>query len=134
MVALNAEMKETFSKVKIFPVATASKAGVPNVAPIAFVKLVTDDTIWIADNYMNKSHANLLENPQVAIYFWDPDSKKCFQIKGRAELKTSGPEFEKMVAMVHEKMPQAPAKTLIVLKISEVFQCAPGPDAGKKLL
>ncbi|HNB03165.1 MAG TPA: pyridoxamine 5'-phosphate oxidase family protein, partial [Methanoregulaceae archaeon] len=37
MVKLNDEMKETFAKVKLFPVATASKSGVPNVAPIAFV-------------------------------------------------------------------------------------------------
>lgn len=134
MAALNAEMKETFSKVKVFPVATASKAGVPNVAPIAFVRLVADDTIWIADNYMNKSHKNLVENPLVAVYVWDPDAKKCFQIKGKAELKTKGTEYDKMVAMVHEKMPQAPAKTLIIMKITEVFQCAPGPDAGKKLI
>jgi len=47
MVKLNAEMKETFGKVKLFPVATASKGGVPNVAPIAFVILVSDDTIWL---------------------------------------------------------------------------------------
>ncbi|HII91719.1 MAG TPA: pyridoxamine 5-phosphate oxidase, partial [Methanosarcina sp.] len=27
-----------------------------------------------------------------------------------------------------------PAKNLIEIRISDVFQCAPGPDAGKKLL
>ena len=68
---LNAEMKETFSKVKLFPVATASKAGVPNVAPIAFVQLKSDDTIWLADNFMNKTLANLKENPKCAIYIYD---------------------------------------------------------------
>ena len=33
MVKLTAEMKEVFSKNKIFAIATASKAGIPNVAP-----------------------------------------------------------------------------------------------------
>ena len=96
MVSLNADMKELFGRTKLFPVATASKAGVPNVAPISSVKLVSDDTIWIADTIMNKTCANLKENPLVALYMWDPDSRKCFQIKGEVELKTSGPDYEKM--------------------------------------
>jgi len=66
MVKLNEDMKTAFSKVKIFPVATASKEGVPNVVPIGFCLLVDDETIWIADNFMVKSLANLEENPKVA--------------------------------------------------------------------
>ena len=52
MVKLDEKMKTAFSKVKIFPVATASKDGVPNVVPIGFCQLVDDETIWIADNFM----------------------------------------------------------------------------------
>ncbi len=134
MVAVNAEMKGTFGKVKLFPVATSSKAGVPNVAPIAFVVLIHDDTIWMADNFMNKTLANVLENPSVAISMYDPDSKKCFQVKGIVEVQTSGTDYEKMKAMVHEKKPGLPAKSLLVMKVTEAFSCAPGPDAGKKVL
>ncbi|HOT03156.1 MAG TPA: pyridoxamine 5'-phosphate oxidase family protein [Methanolinea sp.] len=134
MVNLTPEMKETFSKIKLFPVATASKKGVPNVAPIAFVMLVADDTIWLADNFMKKTLANVKENPQMAIYIWDPDGKKCFQIKGAVEVKTSGPDFEKMRKMVHEKKPDLPAKSLMVMKVTEAFECNPGPNAGKKLI
>jgi uncharacterized protein len=36
--------------------------------------------------------------------------------------------------MVHDKKPELPAKSLVVMKITEVFSCVPGPDAGKKLL
>lgn len=134
MVALNAEIKETFGKVKLFPVATSSKAGIPNVAPIAFVVLVQDDTIWMADNFMNKTLANVKENPHAAIYIYDSDSKKCFQVKGTMEVKTSGPDYEKMKKMVHDKKPDLPAKSLLVMKITDVFSCAPGPGAGKKVL
>jgi predicted pyridoxine 5'-phosphate oxidase superfamily flavin-nucleotide-binding protein len=129
---LNAEMKETFSKVKLFPVATASKAGVPNVAPIAFVQLKSDDTIWLADNFMHKTLANLKENPKCAIYIYDAESKKCFQIRGQVEIKTSGPDYESMKQMCHAKKPDLPAKSLIVMKVTEVFDCMPGPNAGKK--
>jgi predicted pyridoxine 5'-phosphate oxidase superfamily flavin-nucleotide-binding protein len=131
---LNAEMKETFSKVKLFPVATASKAGIPNVAPIAYVQLMGEDTIWLADNFMHKTLENVKENPRLAIYIYDPESKNCFQVKGTVTVHTSGADYEKMKKMVHEKKPELPAKSLIVMKVTEVFQCAPGPNAGKKIL
>jgi predicted pyridoxine 5'-phosphate oxidase superfamily flavin-nucleotide-binding protein len=134
MVALNAEIKETFGKVKLFPVATSSKAGVPNVAPIAFVKLIDDDTIWMADNYMNKTLANLKENPQAAFYIWDADNRKCFQVRGSTEIKTSGPDYDMMKKMVIEKKPDAPAKSLVIMKVTEAFSCLPGPGAGKKVV
>jgi predicted pyridoxine 5'-phosphate oxidase superfamily flavin-nucleotide-binding protein len=134
MVKLNEEMKSAFSKVKIFPVATASKAGIPNVVPIGFCQLVDDETIWISDNFMSKSLTNLEENPNVAIYVWGPDTGGCFQIKGETEILSSGEKFEKMKAIVNAAKPGLPAKNLIEVRISEVFQCAPGPAAGKKLL
>ena len=134
MVALSAEIKEAFGKVKLFPVATSSKTGIPNVAPIAFVVLIHDDTIWLADNYMNKTLANLRENPHAAFYIWDADNRKCFQIKGSTEIKTSGLDYDKMKKMVLEKKPDAPAKSLIVMKVTEAYSCLPGPGAGRKVL
>jgi predicted pyridoxine 5'-phosphate oxidase superfamily flavin-nucleotide-binding protein len=134
MVKLNEEMKSVFSKVKIFPVATASKEGIPNVAPIAFVQLVSEDTLWIGDNYMVKSLANVRENPHLSIYVYDPDVKRCFQIKGKVEAKTSGPDFEKMKGIIKAKNEKYPAKTLLVVKITDVFECTPGATAGKKML
>ena len=64
MVKLTAEMKEAFSKMKIFPVATASKDGTPNVIPLGIVELIDDETIWITDNFMNKTLSNLRVNPE----------------------------------------------------------------------
>jgi predicted pyridoxine 5'-phosphate oxidase superfamily flavin-nucleotide-binding protein len=134
MVMLTAEMKEAFSQVKLFPVATCSKAGVPNVALIAFVMMASDDTLWLGDNFMNKTLANVKENPHAAISVYEPESKKCFQIKGNVEVKTTGPDYEKVKAMIHAKKPDLPAKSLLVMKITEVFSCVPGPGAGKKLI
>lgn len=134
MVALSGEMKELFSKVKVFPVATASKKGIPNVVPIAFVVIMSDDSLWLADNFMNKTLANVKENPHAAIYLYDSEMKKCCQVKGTVEVKTSGSDYERMKKMVHEKKPGLPAKSLLILKITEVFECMPGPSAGKKMI
>lgn len=134
IVKLSEEIKTAFSKVKIFPVATASKDGIPNVVPIGFCQLVDDETIWIADNFMAKSLANLEENPNVAVYVWGPDTRGCFQIKGKTQIFNSGEKYEKMKAIVNAAKPGLPAKNLIEVRISDVFQCAPGPGAGTKLL
>jgi predicted pyridoxine 5'-phosphate oxidase superfamily flavin-nucleotide-binding protein len=108
MVALTDEMKEIFAKNKIFPMATASRAGVPNVAPMASVRLASDDTVWIMDNYMVKSLSNLREN--------------------------AGPDYETFRSQMKAKSDKYPAKSLIVVKITEVFECTPGKEAGKKVL
>jgi uncharacterized protein len=134
MVRLNADMKEAFSKMKIFPVATASKEGTPNVIPLGMVELVNDETIWITDNFMNKTISNLRVNPKIALYIWGPEIKGCFQIKGVTSIKNSGPEYEEMKAKVNLKRPELPARSLIIMKITEVFECKPGPTAGAKIL
>ena len=84
MVKLTAEMKEVFSKNKIFAIATASKAGIPNVAPMGSVQLVSDDTIWLGDNFLNKTLANVKENPHMAIYFWSRKRSAVSRSRGRS--------------------------------------------------
>ena len=134
MVKLNADMKEAFAKMKVFPVATASKDGTPNVIPLGMVELHDDETIWITDNFMNKSLSNLRTNPKIAIYIWGPEIKGCFQIKGVTAIKNSGPEYDEMKAGVNRKRPELPARSLVIVKITEIFECKPGPTAGAKLL
>ncbi|MBT8508316.1 pyridoxamine 5-phosphate oxidase [Methanomicrobiaceae archaeon CYW5] len=134
MAALTEEMKAAFATIKTFPVATAATDGWPNVVPIGFVELVDDETIWMADNFMKKTLANIKENPKVSLYVWGPETKGCFQIKGDVELKTEGPEFAKMQETVRSKMAQAPAKGLLIMKIRDVYTCTPGPRAGDRLL
>ena len=134
MVKLTADMKEAISKMKVFPIATASKDGIPNVVPLAMVELRNDDTIWITDNFMNKTMSNLRTNPKIAIYIWGPEIKGCFQIKGVTSIKTSGPEYDEMKANINRKRPELPARSLVIVKITEVFECKPGPTAGAKLL
>ena len=134
MVRLTADMKEAFSKMKVFPVATASKDGAPNVVPLAMVRLVDDETIWITDNFMNKSMSNLRVNPKVAIYIWGPEIKGCFQIKGVTSIRNSGPEYEEMKADINRKRPELPARSLVIVKITEVYECKPVPTAGAKII
>jgi uncharacterized protein len=134
MVKLTAEMKETFGKMKVFPVATATKDGTPNVIPLGIAELVSDDTVWFVDNFMNKTLSNLRVNPKIAFYLWGPEIKGCYQIKGVAAIKTSGKEYDEMKAKINLKNPALPARSLVIVKITEIFECKPGPTAGVKIL
>ncbi len=135
MVKLSDEMKEDFAKMRIFPFATASKNGEPNVIPIGMCKLQEDgETIWITDNYFNKTHKNLEESPRASLYIWGAEIKGCYQIKGDIEIKTEGEDYEKMYKMVKSIGERFPAKALVVMKITDIFECKGGPEAGKKLL
>jgi predicted pyridoxine 5'-phosphate oxidase superfamily flavin-nucleotide-binding protein len=134
MVKLTPEMKEAFVKMKVFPVATASKDGTPNVIPLGIAELVSDDTVWFVDNFMNKTLSNLRVNPKIAFFVWGPDIKGCYQVKGVAALKTSGKEYDEMKAKINQKNPALPARSLVIVKITEIFECKPGPTAGVKIL
>ena len=130
---LSSEVKDVMSKVRIYPVATASKDGVPNVVPIGFVIPRDDETIWIIDNFMDKSLKNVKENPVIALYAWDPDSPNSYQIKCSVKVANSGPEYEEAVKIAHSKKETYPAKNLFILKVTDVFYVTTGPNAGKKL-
>jgi len=134
MVKLTADMKEAFGKMKVFPVATATKDGTPNVIPLGIAELVSDDTVWFVDNFMNKTLSNLRTNPKIAFFVWGPEIKGCYQVKGVAAIRTSGKEYDEMKAKINQKNPALPARSLVIVKITEIFECKPGPSAGSKLL
>ena len=134
MVKLTQEMKEDFVKMGAYPFATASKDGNPNVIPIKACELVDDETVWIIDNYFLKTFNNLQENPRGALYVWGEGIKGCYQIKGDIEMLTSGEDYEKIRVKMKQVSERFPAKGLVVMKITEVYECKSGPDAGKQIL
>jgi len=134
MVKLTEDIIEAFSHVKITPLSTASKNGIPNVAPMGTVYLKDSETIWILDNFMNKTAANITENPKAAIYLYGEGIKGCCQIKGDAEYVTSGDSHKEAKKIFLSKNPNLPAKGLVIIKITDVYDCMPGPDAGSKIL
>ncbi|MCD6208517.1 MAG: pyridoxamine 5'-phosphate oxidase family protein [Methanosarcinales archaeon] len=134
MVKMPPDVQETINKQKPIPVATADSDGKPNVVFITFLKVVDDETIYIADNFLNKTRANLDENPRVSIVTYDSENKKSFQVKGRVEIMTDGPVYEEVVAWVHAKSKAMPVKSAVVIRVEEVYNAMHGPDAGKRIV
>ncbi len=130
---LTPAMKEAISRAEYFPLATATPSGVPNVVPIRYLRVAGDDRLWITDNYLLKTLDNLRGNPQAAVFVWSSDPKLAFQIKGTVEIVTEGADYERMKAEVRSQRPDLPARALVVLHIAEIYECLPGPNAGKRV-
>lgn len=75
-------------------VATASKAGRPNVSAKASLRVLDGEHLVFADIRSPRTVANLKENPQVAIICLSPQSRHGCQIWGKAEITASGDMFE----------------------------------------
>ena len=134
MVQLTDDLIEAFNAIRVIPFATAGIDGAPNVAPMAGKELVNRDTILVMDNFMQKTVANIRENPRAAIYLWGEGVTGCFQIHGDVTYVTEGEQFEAFRQKTLARMPKAPAKGMLVIKITDVYTCSAGPGAGDKIL
>lgn len=134
MVELTSEMIEAFKATKYFAMATASKDGDPNVAPMGMVFLMDPETVWIGNQFMHRTVQNVKENPRAALLVWTSGVPGCLKVKGDVKVIESGPDYERMKAMVTEKKPTLVCKALLVMKITDVYDCRSGSEAGKQLL
>jgi uncharacterized protein len=133
MAKLSLEIKKALTDSELLPLATASAAGTPNVVPIKFVFVEDEDCLWLVDNYLTKTLANIIENPFAALYVYRPEQNLCIQIKGTLEVRTTGPDYERMRQRVHSIRTDLPAKSLVVMRVTDLYQCMPGPNAGAKI-
>lgn len=132
MAKVTEEIKESMKGAKIAFLSTASKDGVPNVAPIGAFKFLDDETLLISDQYFLKTLANLKDNPKIALAWWG--EKSGFQIKADVTLHTDGEIFRQNVEWVHSIRATLSPKTAVVGRITAVYIVKGGPDAGKQIL
>lgn len=130
---MSKEVQEAMEKQKIFPLATASKDGVPNVVPIGLIFEGKDGNIWVVDNYMDKTLSNVRENPKASFYIWEQGFKQSYQVKCSVIVEDTGDDYRSAVDFAHKKKETFPAKTLLKLVVEDVYYVTPGENAGKKL-
>jgi predicted pyridoxine 5'-phosphate oxidase superfamily flavin-nucleotide-binding protein len=82
MAQMTPEIMTALRAGRIFPLATASGNGEPNVAPMGGVFARDPETIWIGNQFMKTSIQNVLENPRACLYVWGPGITGCYKIKG----------------------------------------------------
>ena len=99
MAKLSEEIKKMIAEIHPALVATASKAGKPNVSPKGSFAVLDDEHVMFAEMASPRTMANLKENPQVSAIVFDPAARKGCRIWGRVvEILNSGDLFEKVKA------------------------------------
>jgi len=84
-------------------VSTSDKNGKPNVSLKGIIDYdVEAGIIFFLDLYCMTTKNNLTENPQIAIGVVDHADFDGVQLKGRAELITEGPDFDKHCLNWHQ--------------------------------
>lgn len=99
---------------------TVDKDGVPNSIYVNSVRIFSDDTIVIADNYFNKTRQNILAGSRGSLLFLTKKIKS-FQIKGPIEFHENGELFQ---FMKEWNPKQHPGHAAAALKVEEVYSGA----------
>jgi len=118
MVSIPQEVQEFFAG-KMGWVATSTTDGEPNVTPKGTVQVLDDQHVVFGDLFSLKTRENLERNPKVAVTVIDPGTAKGYQVKGTAELLTSGPLFDKLAAQIKDMLtlstrPHINKRTLVI--------------------
>jgi predicted pyridoxine 5'-phosphate oxidase superfamily flavin-nucleotide-binding protein len=135
MAQMTEKIVELFGKIPTAIFATASPDGVPNAVPVGAKKIIDNETILISDQFFNKTLANIKANPKASVTFWE--GHDGYQIKGPVTIETTGSRFEETAKWIEDMGNKigAPLKSkgAVILKIEEIYNLTPGPDAGKRI-
>ena len=135
MAVLSQEVKDLFERVHDVVFTTASADAQPNACIVAMKSVIDDETIYLSDQFFNKTLANIQENAKVAVVFWEGNN--AFQIHGTATYVNEGEQFEALAAKVNAAfeamgMPIR-AKGGVFVHVDSVYSSAPGPQAGAQI-
>jgi predicted pyridoxine 5'-phosphate oxidase superfamily flavin-nucleotide-binding protein len=132
MVAMPEKVMENIKKMRVVVLATVDDEGVSNAVPVGSIVIKDPETILIGDNFFKKTAENAKKsNFNVGVTSWV--GMEGYQVKGQGTYVTEGPDYETMKQATKSMNPNLPAKGCIVMKVTDVFDVAPGPNAGNKI-
>ena len=123
MAKLTKEIKDLIQTNHIAYVATVDKNGAPNVSPKSTFSILDDETFVFAEIMSTRTRENLLNNPNVALYFYSIETNRGCQIKGTAEMLKSGELYDEMLEVL--RYFNRKANYLVKVKVGEIYPWPP---------
>ena len=120
MAKLDSEMQNTLQQ-NLAIVATASKDGIPNAVPKGSLFIIDDETLAYSEGRCEKTLRNIQENPRVSVIVVDKEKALGYQIKGTAELLTSGEIFDNAAKRQEAKNRPLP-KYVVKIAAEEIYK------------
>ncbi|MBR5259115.1 MAG: pyridoxamine 5'-phosphate oxidase family protein [Eggerthellaceae bacterium] len=135
MAVMSKEVQDLLTNVKGIAFATANADGQPNCCVVGMKKVVDAETVYLSDQFFNKTLANVKENQKVSLMFWE--GHDAFQIYGTARYVNEGEEFASQKEWVDALFAQMgmpiKAKGGIYVHVDAVYNTAAGPNAGAQI-
>ncbi len=119
MAKLTDDIKALLEKQMVI-IASADRDCTPNAGPKGSVFPIDDETLVYSESTARKTLANLRANPRVSVLTVDRTTGRGFQLKGRAELITSGDIFERVARRQEERKRSRPTQ-VVKIRIEEIF-------------
>lgn len=98
MAKLTEEVKRIIAEFGPALIATASKAGKPNVSPKGSFRVLDDEHVIFANIASPRTMANIKQNPQLTAIIFDRSTRRGCRIWGRAEILDRGDLFDSISA------------------------------------
>ncbi|NSW53676.1 MAG: pyridoxamine 5'-phosphate oxidase family protein [Anaerolineae bacterium] len=95
---------------------TVDANGMPNAIYASSVSHFGEDRLVVADNYFDKTRANIFTGSKGSILFMTKD-RKTYQVKGTLHYHTEGEVFEAMKSWNPARFPGHAAAVLVVEEI-----------------
>ena len=135
MAQLPDDVQAFFDQAPMVALATVSAEGQPNVAPIGMKKVIDAETVYISDQFFNKTLSNLRGSDRVAVAFWGEGG--AYQIHGTARYVDAGEEFAALKAWADGVFAAGgksiTAKGGCFIHVDALYTSTPGPAAGAQL-
>lgn len=135
MAKLTQEARDLFEKVDSVVFATARADAQPNACIVGMKKVVDDQTVYLSDQFFNKTLANLRDNPKVSVVWWGQEG--AYELHGTARYVDEGSEFAEQAAWANAAFAQlgmpVTAKGGVFVHVDALFTSNPGPDAGSQI-
>lgn len=96
---------------------TVSSEGIPNSIWVMSTGLYKNEHIIIADNYFDKTKANILSTGIASVLFITKDGRS-YQLKGTMSYHRDGPFYDFMMEVTPPKFPRRAA---VVLHATEIY-------------
>ena len=135
MAKIPQEAQDLFNNVSAVVFSTACSDGQPNSCIVGMKKIIDDETLYLSDQFFNKTLANVRENPKVCVAWWGEGG--AFEAYGMARYVNEGPEFEELRAWANEAFQRKgmpiTAKGGVFVDVFAVYNSSPGPQAGDQI-
>ena len=131
MIKLTNEIKDFVNKVKLGFIATVCKDGSPNLSPKGTTIAWDEEHLAFADIHSPGTVKNLLSNPSIEINVVDIFTRKGYRFKGRAEVFSEGPTFDKIIAHFRSAESEYIIHHIVLVKVDRILPIfSPAYDTG----